>query len=68
MSVSLCAHVYVRQETCFLHVCRCLGCVCGSLAFALAPGGGCEGVNKKNEEVLLFIDVAHIQIQGSQNA
>lgn len=51
-----------------MYICRCLGSVCGSLAFGLASGGGCEGVNKENEEVLQFIDVFQIQIQGSQNA
>lgn len=38
----------------------------GSLALGLAPGRDCEGVNKENEEVLLFIDVFQIQIQGSE--
>lgn len=41
-----------------MYVCRYLGSVCASLALSLAPGGGCEGVNKENEEVLLFIDVS----------
>lgn len=57
ISVSICAHVYVRQGTCVLcmYVCRYLGSVCGSLAVSLAPGGGCEGVNKENEEVLCLL-------------
>lgn len=61
MSVSMCVHVYVRQGTCVLcmYVYRYLGSVCGSLALGLAPGGGCEGVNKENEEVLLSIDMSH---------
>lgn len=40
--------------------------MCGSLG--LAPGRDCEGMNKENEEVLLFIDVFQIQIRVSQNA
>lgn len=65
MSVSMCAHVNVRQETLF-SVCMYVGVVCVSLG--LAPGRDCEGMNKENEEVLLFIYVFQIQIQGSQNA
>lgn len=38
-----------------MYVCTYLGSVCGSLAVCLAPGGGCEGVNKENEEVLCLI-------------
>lgn len=66
MSVFMCAHVYVRQETYVLcmYVCGCLGSMCGSLA--LASGRGHEVVNKGNEDVLLFLDVSQLQIQGSQ--
>ena len=39
-----------------MYVCRYLGSMCGSLTLSLAPG--CEGVNKENVEVLLFIDVS----------
>lgn len=61
------AHVYVRQGTCVLcmYVCTYLGSVCGSLAVCLAPGGGCEGVNKENEEVP-YLHVSQLQVQGSQ--
>lgn len=66
MSVFICAHVYVRQETYVLcmYVCGCLGSMCGSLA--LASGGGHKGVNKENEDILLFIGVSQLQIQGFQ--
>lgn len=71
----MCVGVYVCVRVCpceceagnivlCMYVCRCS--VCGSLG--LAPGRDCEGMNKENEEVLLFIDVFQIQIQGSQNA
>lgn len=48
-----------------MYVCTYLGSVCGSLAVCLAPGGGCEGVNKENEEVL-YLHVSQLQVQGSQ--
>lgn len=63
--VYVCLCVCEARNICSLHVCMW---VPGE--YVWVPGSclwrGHEGVNKENEDVLLFFDVSQLQIQGSQ--